>query len=503
VKLGTRIVSIAIGSVFFTAAAGLIIQRSVIRQEGIAGTEDTMRAMILSAENTRQSMSQLRTLGVFDDPKLKAELANSTDFRQTSIYATVPVVAAWNSIGQVAEKEGYHFRVPAHNPRNPKNVPQADEDRILTQFETAKSPEYFAVDEASGEMVYARPIALTADCLMCHGDPSHSPTSDGKDLLGFRMEGWKTGDLHGMFILRTSMDRVDAVVHRGMLQTLYWLVPASLLIGVFVYWFIGRISRQLRTLTLSVSTGSSEVTSAAAQISSQSQDLAAGASRQAGSLEETAAAAEEITSMTRKNGENTRLAAEEMGSVSTQVKHSDASLSEMIASMKDINESSAKIARIIKVIDEISFQTNILALNAAVEAARAGEAGGGFAVVAEEVRNLALRSANAAKDTAVLIDDSLLKSNAGAAKLGQVVTVFDGIAKSAARVKILIDEVSLGSAEQTRGIEQVLRSIQQMDSITQASAASAEQGAATSQQLSAQAEAMNGIAQNLMAVIEG
>jgi methyl-accepting chemotaxis protein/methyl-accepting chemotaxis protein-1 (serine sensor receptor) len=175
----------------------------------------------------------------------------------------------------------------------------------------------------------------------------------------------------------------------------------------------------------------------------------------------------------------------------------------MIASMQEINDSSGKIARIINVIDEISFQTNILALNAAVEAARAGEAGQGFAVVADEVRNLASRSATAAKDTAGLIEESLAKSNAGSTKLTQVVTVFSGIADSAAKVKTLIDEVSLGSAEQTRGIEQVLRAIQQMDQITQASAASAEEGAATSEELSAQAEAMNGIAQQLMAVVEG
>jgi methyl-accepting chemotaxis protein len=488
VKLGTKIVAIAVGSIFFTAAAGLLIQRSVIRKEGIEGTHATMRAMVLGAENTRQSVSALRSAGAFDDPKLEAELKTTPDFRQTSIYATVPVVAAWNAIGHVAAEEGYEFRVPAHDARNPKNAPVGDEERILTKLETEKLSEYFAVDENAHEMVYARPIALTADCLMCHGDGSQSATHDGKDLLGFRMEGWKTGDPHGMFLLRTKMDRVDSVVRAGMLQTLYWLVPLAL---------------QVRSLTEAVSTGSGEVTSAAAQISAQSQALAQGASRQAGSLEETSAAAEQITSMTRKNGDHSRQAAEEMQKVSARVTDSDHSLGEMIASMQEINDSSAKIARIIKVIDEISFQTNILALNAAVEAARAGDAGQGFAVVAEEVRNLASRSATAAKDTAGLIEDSLAKSNAGSAKLMQVVTVFGGIAESAAKVKVLIDQVSLGSAEQTRGIEQVLRSIQQMDQITQASAASAEEGAATSEELSAQAEAMNGIAQELMAVVEG
>ncbi len=502
-KLGTKMVAIAVGSVFFTAGAGLLIQRSVIRQEGIEATRSTMRAMILGAENTRASVSSLRAAGAFDDAKLLAELKTTSDFRKSSIYATVPVVAAWNAIAHAAADEGYEFRVPAHDARNPKNQPVGDEERILTKLETEKLPEYFTVDEKSQEMVYARPITLTADCLMCHGDGSQSASHDGKDLLGFRMEGWKTGDHHGMFLLRTKMDRVDTVVRGGLLQTVAWLLPLALLVGGLVYWLISRISLRLRTLTESVSTGSSEVTSAAAQISQQSQALAQGASQQAGSLQETSAAAEQITAMTRKNGDNAQLAAAEMEKVSSKVSDSDRSLEEMIASMREITDSNGKIARIIKVIDEISFQTNILALNAAVEAARAGDAGQGFAVVADEVRSLAARSANAAKDTATLIEESLAKSSAGSTKLTTVVTVFSGISESAAKVKTLIDEVSLGSAEQTRGIEQVLRSIQQMDQITQASAASAEEGAATSEELSAQADAMNGIAQELMEVVEG
>jgi methyl-accepting chemotaxis protein/methyl-accepting chemotaxis protein-1 (serine sensor receptor) len=252
-----------------------------------------------------------------------------------------------------------------------------------------------------------------------------------------------------------------------------------------------------------VAESSAQVTSAAAQISTQSQAMAQGATEQVASLEETSAATEQINSMTRKNADNSRLAAEEMEGVDRRVKDSNGALDEMIRSMGDIKDSSGKIAKIIKVIDEISFQTNILALNAAVEAARAGEMGAGFAVVADEVRNLALRSAQAAKDTAALIEESLAKSNAGSVKLEQVVVVFRGISESSAKVKVLVDQVNLGSQEQRRGLDQVLKAIQQMDQVTQSSAANSEESAATSEELAAQAESMNGIAVRLKKVVEG
>jgi methyl-accepting chemotaxis protein len=207
-------------------------------------------------------------------------------------------------------------------------------------------------------------------------------------------------------------------------------------------------------------------------------------------LEETSASSEEITSMTRKNAENSATAATLMTDVDRRVTEGNQTLEQMVQSMQEITGSSDKISKIIKVIDEIAFQTNILALNAAVEAARAGEAGMGFAVVADEVRNLAQRSAQAAKDTSALIEESIAKSNEGGARLQRVSDVIRAITDSTIKVKTLVDEVNLGSQEQARGIEQISKAIAQMDQVTQSTAASAEEGASASQELSAQAEAM-------------
>jgi len=502
-QLGTRIVSIAVGSILLTTVAGLLVQRSVIRKEGIELMRQTMRMTIDSAENTRTRASELRAARVFDAAKMKAELAAASDYRQTTQFKSVPIVSAFGAISDAAKRENYTFRVASRSPRNRDHTPTTEEESILKIVEDQKQPEYFHVDEDAGEIIYARPIKLDQGCMECHGDPSTSPTNDGKDVLGFRMEGWHAGDPHGMFVLRAKMDRVDDMVHSGVLETFGWLIPLVVCIGVGVYFMIQKISNHLRSLTQEVNESSTQVTDAASQIASQSQSTAQGATEQAASLEETSAAAEEVTGMIRRNADNSRLAADEMQAVDSRVKDSNAALEEMIVSMNEIKDSSGKIAKIIKAIDEISFQTNILALNAAVEAARAGEAGSGFAVVADEVRNLAQRSAEAAKDTATLIDESLAKSNAGNLKLEQVVGVFQGISESAAKVKLLIDEVNLGSQEQRTGLEQVLDAIRQMEQVTQANAASSEQSAATSEELAAQAQSMSDISRRLHKVVEG
>jgi methyl-accepting chemotaxis protein/methyl-accepting chemotaxis protein-1 (serine sensor receptor) len=175
----------------------------------------------------------------------------------------------------------------------------------------------------------------------------------------------------------------------------------------------------------------------------------------------------------------------------------------MVVAMNGIGDSSNKIAKIIKVIDEIAFQTNILALNAAVEAARAGEAGMGFAVVADEVRNLAQRCAQAAKDTAALIEESIAKSNDGKTKVDQVAVAIRTITEESAKVKTLVDEVNLGSQEQARGIEQIGKAIAQMEQVTQKNAANAEESAAAAEELNAQSETLKDVVERLTAMLGG
>ncbi|MGA2433823.1 MAG: methyl-accepting chemotaxis protein [Bryobacteraceae bacterium] len=279
------------------------------------------------------------------------------------------------------------------------------------------------------------------------------------------------------------------------------LLGLCILAGGGLMIIVRKINAGLRQAASELSDGAAHVASAAIQVSSSNQSLAQGTSEQAASIQETSASTEELTSMTRKNAENSKTAAGFMVEASQLVEEANRTLDQMVGSMRDINASSDKIAKIIKVIDEIAFQTNILALNAAVEAARAGEAGMGFAVVADEVRNLAQRSAQAAKDTAALIEESIAKSGEGRTKLDQVAAAIRAITASAEKVKTLVDEVKLGSEEQARGIEQIAKAITQMEQVTQRAAANAEESASAGEEMSSQAQTLHKIVAGLTGMI--
>src|SRR5688500_12304824 len=211
---------------------------------------------------------------------------------------------------------------------------------------------------------------------------------------------------------------------------------------------------------------------------------------------------EEIASMTRMNAENTHQAAGMMADAEKQVHGANAALSAMVASMSAIKESSDKVSKIIKTIDEIAFQTNILALNAAVEAARAGEAGMGFAVVADEVRTLAQRSARAAKDTEALIEASIACTSAGADRVGHAARAISTMTGSVARLETLVGGVRAASLQQSEGMAQVSQAIVQMEKVTQTTAATAERTAAASAALNAHAETSMVVVGRLASLIE-
>jgi methyl-accepting chemotaxis protein len=265
------------------------------------------------------------------------------------------------------------------------------------------------------------------------------------------------------------------------------LLGVGLCVGTVVAIALTRsINRPLEAAVRMLQTFVEQTTAAATQISGSSQVLADGASQQAAALEETSASLEEMSSMTKRNAEAAQNAKQIAGQAREVVDTGAASMERMVTAMGGIKSSSAEIAKIIKTIDEIAFQTNLLALNAAVEAARAGEAGAGFAVVAEEVRALAQRSAAAAKETAGKIEIALVRSEEGGRITTEVSGVLTQMVEQVRRMDTLVGEIAGASREQSQGIGQVNQAVSDMDKVTQSNAASAEESAAASEELSAQ-----------------
>ena len=272
-------------------------------------------------------------------------------------------------------------------------------------------------------------------------------------------------------------------------------------VGVLLYVVIRGLDAQLRQSAQSLTEGSHQVSTAATEVSSSSQSLAKDTSEQAAMIEETSASAEEINSMAKRNAESSRSATALVNEAVKGTEQTNAAVAECVQAMDAIGESSSKIAKTLQVIDKIAFQTNILALNAAVEAARAGEAGMGFAVVAEEVRNLAQRCASASEEISGLIEQSLGNSDAGRAKMGVLVESGEKVNQVFASMKVLVEEISLSSEEQGRGIDQIGRAIQKMEQGTQKSAANAEESAAAAEQLNAQSEGLREVASGLSVMV--
>ncbi len=285
--------------------------------------------------------------------------------------------------------------------------------------------------------------------------------------------------------------------------TMMSLIVLSLLLVAGAVIIVRGTNNNLRRVASELRDGAEQVESAAAQVANSAQSLSQGATEQASSLEETSASMEEMSSTTRRNAENAVQAAALVIEVADQVTKSNVALGEMVGSMESIRESSNKVAKIIKTIDEIAFQTNILALNAAVEAARAGEAGMGFAVVADEVRNLAQRSAQAAKDTAALIEESIERSQEGSTRVEQVATTISSMTTGVNKVKGIVEEVREASQQQSQGIDQVTQAIMQMEKVTQTTAATAEESAAASEELNAQAETSMDVVRELEQMVGG
>ena len=296
-----------------------------------------------------------------------------------------------------------------------------------------------------------------------------------------------------------------ALAQGNALQLIMILIAVGIFIGGCSLAFVitRGITLPLKKAINGLTDGADHISAASGEVAGAAQQLAEGATEQAAALEQTSASMEEIASMTRRSSDNAQQASEVMTDVNGVANQAAASMQQLTVAMGEISAASEKTSKIIKTIDEIAFQTNLLALNAAVEAARAGEAGAGFAVVANEVRNLAQRAAGAARETAAMIEQTVAKVKEGTVLVGKTNDEFKIVSVGTGEIAELINEISTAAKEQTDGIGQIHKALQEMDIVVQNNAATAEESSAGSEELFAESSALLGLVGELQAIIAG
>ncbi len=379
---------------------------------------------------------------------------------------------------------------------------------------------------------------LNVECTIFKGDERVSTTlqMDGKRLVGTRMDNpevietvlkkgskylttnsiqgqvyntayWPIigadGKIAGMLFLGIKRVIIEEALRTVIMAVLITVLGVGLLMVAAGYFLTRSLVRPMLTAISRFDQGVKEVSTAAGEVSSSSQQLAEGASEQAAAIEETSSSLEEMSSMTKQNADNARQADQLMTNTRESVSRSTQHMDKLTISMAEIYKASEETSKIIKTIDEIAFQTNLLALNAAVEAARAGEAGAGFAVVADEVRNLAIRAAEAAKNTASLIEGTVKRIKDGSEVVGATEKDFREVAVNVEKSSELVGEISAASLEQAQGIEQINKAVNEMDKVVQRNAATAEESASASGEMNAQATQMKKRVLELMTLISG
>lgn len=351
--------------------------------------------------------------------------------------------------------------------------------KLILNDNVGNSPAHAMMDSDSGWLTYTRQGITKVACFQ-----------------RARIKPWKVAGIVPRPELLKAAHRAE------MFLGLFGLVALAGSFGA-VWTVAGNASRRITHIAAQLVESIAQFTGATNQIAASSQSLAQGASEQAASAEETSASTEEVSSATHQNQNRANTLRNVMQQAGMSFQVMNVCMDELVRWMSEFRESGQKVSKIIKVIDDIAFQTNILALNAAVEAARAGEAGMGFAVVADEVRTLAHRSADAAKDTSSLIQDSLERTAGGQQTVTKCADAMAENFQLAGQVIKLVEELSASGIEQVRGIDLIAKSVSSMQTITQSTAASAEESASASQEIAAQAETLRSVANELENIVSG
>jgi methyl-accepting chemotaxis protein len=546
--LSAKILGISVALLLLVGGANLAMFVGKYRQSAIESMVARASAFTSVADETKQHASTLISTGAVDIKALAAraqdEIKAGKSYRDTAFYGAIPVVAGWTAAGKAAAREQIEFHTPAFEARNKENAPAPGSvshellKELSAQVAADAGDTIWRVDEKTHKLHYMRAIKLDDTCMACHGDPQKFDSKDaaglvdGKDPLGYPMEGWKPGDMHGAYEVVIPMEKVDAAVAsfvtRGAITTSVLVLVGSGIIaylfrallkkplermvsvmrdvaggdltlrsevksrdemGMISHWFDSTVS-SLQGLIVEVSGSAREVASAATEIAASSEEMASGIKSQeeqtiqvASAVEEMAASVTEVARKSADAADSASLSGREAGEggrIVTQTVDQMRGISDDVAAsakaVHALGKRGEEIGQIITVINDIADQTNLLALNAAIEAARAGEHGRGFAVVADEVRKLAERTTKATEEVARSIRE-----------------IQDETTKAVTRMEAGTVSVNRGVELATtagRALEGIVRSSGELQGVVQSIAAATEEQSAASTQISQSIETM-------------
>jgi methyl-accepting chemotaxis protein len=536
--LGVRIIAITLAVLISVVAINYVIFVSSYRDAANEAMAERAAAFTAVADEAKNHVDLLNNTETFATPALLEDLKTVQEagrpYTDAKIFATIPVVAGWTAAQEAAKRENIEFRITSYDARNTENepTPGSFEDTMLRDLTTsvnAGGEEILArTNEDTNELHYMRAIKLTEGCMLCHGDPANSLTNDGKDPVGFAMENWKPGFMHGTYHVVMPLEPVDTAVAGFITNGLTWTTPIVLAAtGLFIFLLrmmfgkpmtnlIGRIRdiaegdgdltqrievkskdeigqlgtlmntfiKKIHDVIFEVSQATGEVAAASTEIAASSEEIAAGMNEQSSQVTQVSAAIEEMSSsvieVAKKSADAANCAtdsgkvASEGGKVVTETIQGMEAISEAVSSsassVAELGKRGEQIGQIISVINDIADQTNLLALNAAIEAARAGEHGRGFAVVADEVRKLADRTTKATEEIGVSITAIQTETE-------QAVQRMDA---GTQQVQVGVDKATQAG----QSLEQIVTGAQDVASMIQSIAAAAEEQSAAGEQVS-------------------